>query len=105
MPDKKYTIDEKQKKRFTAAFLLERICNKGYKIPIMLDQENEFLEPVLEFMMMNDYLNIKDNKEYLPTKKGKDVLLGFLARYQEYLKNFDIFCAVDLEQGTFAFEK
>jgi hypothetical protein len=41
---------------------------------------------------------------FFPTQAGRDILVRFFERYQEYLKMFDIFSAVDLEKGQFAFE-
>jgi len=43
--------------------------------------------------------------EYHPTQLGRKVIVDFYDKYYEYLKIFDIFCAVDLELGDFAFSR
>jgi hypothetical protein len=55
-------------------------------------------------MFHNELLN-KNDKEYIPTEKGRQYLENFLNKYYEFLKIFDIFCAVDLGTGEFAFSK
>ena len=50
-----------------------------------------------------DYIKIEKNELYIPSTKGRDLLKQFMARYSEYLTMFDIFSAVDLEGGEFAF--
>ncbi len=54
--------------------------------------------------MAEEMITIKDDEKYVPTQKGREYLKKFMARYSEYLTMFDIFCAVDLESGEFAFE-
>jgi len=53
--------------------------------------------------MMKSYIEIKDQEKYIPNAKGREVLKHFMDRYSEYLTMFDIYCAVDLEAGEFAF--
>jgi hypothetical protein len=100
---KTHTIGDEQKKQFAGAYLLEKMINHRLSIPIFLDGNDEDLEPVLEYLMAKGYAEIKNNENYIPTEKGREVLKRFLQRYHDYLKHFDIYCAVDLGQGTFAF--
>jgi len=73
-------------------------------IPVFLDGNNQDLEPVLEYLMSKEYAEIENNEKYIPTGKGREVLVRFMRRYQDYLKHYDIYCAVDLGEGEFAFE-
>ena len=41
--------------------------------------------------------------QFKVTSKGREVLQNFGKRYSEYLKIYDVFCAVDLTEGKFAF--
>ena len=100
-----FTVSEEQKKQFAAAYLLNVIINDKVIIPLYLEDKNTDLEPVLEYMMMKCYLSVENKEFYAPTDKGKEVLRRFMQRYSEFLKIFDIYCAVDLEEGSFAFEE
>ncbi|WDN87716.1 hypothetical protein BuS5_00684 [Desulfosarcina sp. BuS5] len=100
-----FTVSEEQKKQFAAAYLLNVMVNEKVIIPLYLEEKDIDLEPVLEYMMMKRYLSVENQEFYAPTDKGKEILRRFMQRYSEFLKIFDIYCAVDLEEGVFAFEE
>ncbi len=100
-----YKISEEQKKRFAGIYLLEYMINTPHAVPIFLDGNDKDLEPVLEWLMMQGYIQIKDNERYVPHPEGRKELEKFMARYSEYLTMFDIFSAVDLQEGEFAFSR
>jgi DNA-binding PadR family transcriptional regulator len=81
------------------------IVNEKNVIPLYLEEKEADLEPVLEYMMMKDYLSVENREFYTPTDKGREILRRFMLRYSEFLKIFDIYSAVDLEEGSFAFEE
>lgn len=99
-----YVVSESEKKQFASTFLLQRMVNRREYFPIWLEGQDKDLEPILEFMLTRDLVEIKDNK-YVPTNKGHQSLTRFAERYTDFLKNFDVYCAVDLEEGDFAFNK
>jgi len=101
---KKYSITEKEKKEFAGLYLLEYMINTPYSPPLFLDGNDQDLETILVDLMAKDLIEIKEDEKYIPTEKGRKELKKFMARYSEYLTMFDIFCAVDLESGAFAFE-
>jgi hypothetical protein len=129
---KKYTVSDEQKSVFAGVYLLEYMINRPQTFNVYLDRDDQDLEPVLEWLASKSYINIqstppppekkegffsflKKNKEdssselpsqyYQVSTKGRKVLQSFLKRYSDFLNLFDIFCAVDLEQGEFAFSK
>jgi hypothetical protein len=101
----RYTVDDEQKKRFAGIYLLEYMINTPHAIPIFLDSNDKDLEPVLEWLMMKGYVQILKNEKYVPHPDGRKELEKFMARYSEYLTMFDVFSAVDLEAGEFAFAR
>jgi len=101
---KKYSITEKEKKEFAGLYLLEYMINTPYSPPLFLDGNDQDLETVLVWLMAKGLIEIKGDENYIPTQDGRKHLQKFMARYSEYLTMFDIFCAVDLESGEFAFE-
>lgn len=99
-----YAVSEDDKKSFASIYMLDLIINQRKKIPVLLEGQDRDLEPVLEAMLTKDLVDIQNNV-YIATQKGRKALSDFTARYIDFLKNFDVFSAVDLEEGSFAFEK
>ena len=98
----KYQILEKDKFKYISLILLNEIINFQHYFPVKITGDDTFLGQYLESMKTNGMLEIKD-KKYIPTTKGREELVKLFAKYNEYLKIFDIYCAVDLEKGEFAF--
>ncbi len=101
----KYHASEEQKKQFASLYILNAMVNDKIVIPVYLEGNDEDLEPVLEYLMARQYITIKDNESYETDAKGYEVLKRFMARYSEFLKIFDVYCAVDLGEGRFAFQE
>lgn len=99
-----YTLSEERKKQFASIYLLDKMVNKGMKFSVLLEGYDKDLEPILEHMMAHDYVDIQNNR-YQASDKGREVLRRFMTRYSDYLRHFDVYCAVDLESGEFAFDK
>jgi hypothetical protein len=100
-----YKVDEEQKKQFASAYLLEKMVNTPMSVPLYLEGNDQDLEPILEYLMAKESIEIEDNQRYVPTEKGREVLLRFMRRYHDFLRHYDIYSAVDLGEGEFAFEK
>lgn len=99
---KKYEITNEMKFKFIALVLINEIINFQRYFPINLEGDDSFLSEYLEYMKDNGLLSVKNDK-YIPTSKGRKYLVSFYDKYFEFLKVFDIYCAVDLEKGEFAF--
>lgn len=98
-----YTISEARKREYAGIYLLEYMVNSPATFPLLLGDGDAFLETILEWLLIKGYVEIRDNEKYVPAENGREILKNFLARYSEYLTVFDVFCAVDLESGEFAF--
>lgn len=98
----KYQILEKDKTKYICLVLLNEIIQFQIYFPVNLTGENVFLEYYLKQLANKGLLNIKDGK-YIPTENGREELEKLYIKYNEYLKMFDIYCAVDLDKGEFAF--
>ena len=102
---KGYTVDEEQKKQFASAYLLEKMINTPMSIPVFLEGNDQDLEPVLEYLMAKESVKIEDSQKYIATDKGREVVLRFMRRYHDFLRHYDMYSAVDLGEGEFAFEQ
>lgn len=98
-----YTVSDLQKQQFAGIYLLEYMINAPKVFQLMLEDGEEDLESILEWLLVRDLIEIKDQERYAPTEKGRIALKRFMARYSDFLSFFDVFCAVDLGEGSFAF--
>ena len=98
-----YTVSDQQKKQFASIFVLEYMINKPSTFAVFLSEQDSDLEPILENLMVEGLVDIEGDKKYIPNAKGREALTNFLSRYSEYLNMFDIYCALDLQEGEFAF--
>ncbi len=99
----RYSVSEEKRKQYAGIYLLEYMINKPIAFDVLMRDEEADLEPILIWLMSKEYVTIKDECQYIPTEKGREVLSNFMKRYSEYLNIFDIYCAVDLASGEFAF--
>lgn len=97
-----YEILERDKQYYIGMVLLNEIINFQHYFSIKPVGEEVFLVEDLKFMFSKGLLEIKDG-QYIPTDLGRQELVNLYAKYYDYLKMYDIYCAVDLEQGEFAF--
>lgn len=99
-------IDEELKKQYLGLYLLfEMDKPHSEKLNFQVDLKNDLkvLEPIFIWLLEKEYVHISAQYLYELTEKGSDVLDRFKQRYTEFIKEFDVYCAVDLEEGDFAF--
>ena len=105
----KYELDQKKKLTYEATVLINQMINYQQYFPVKLTGDDIFLEEPIKHMLEKGMIEIQSTllkkAQYIPTAKGREYLKNFMEKYYEYLKMFDIFCAVDLAKGEFAFAK
>lgn len=101
---KKYPLSVRDRVQYMCIVLLQEIINFQHYFPTNLRGDDTYLGPYLDQMVSNGML-VKQGGEYRPTEVGRTELQNFYNKYYEYLKMFDVYCAVDLEAGEFAFER
>lgn len=105
MGHKNFVISEEQRLEYAAGFLLDHLVNDQIKYSVVLEGADQDLESLFVYMMSKDYLELDKENCYNPTTQGLEKVENLKKRYIEYLAHFDLYCAVDLEEGAFAFEK
>lgn len=100
-----YTISNERRNEFAGIYLLNTMINQSRTFPVFLEGNDEVLEPILEWLLVKEYVTIRNQELYVPAEKGREALRKFLARYSDFLHIFDVFCAVDLASGEFAFAR
>jgi hypothetical protein len=102
---KDYQLKPERIKELGIIFLLERMVNGPRAFSVLLEGNDAHLEDLLSLLLARSYVQIDAGNRYVPTREGRKVVVTFKERYQDFLKNFDCYCAVDLEEGIFAFEE
>lgn len=105
MDDEPWVATEEQKMRFAGLFLLEFMINRPQIFQVWLEKNDADLEPILEWLLVQEWVAIREGKEYIPTDHGREVIRKFLERYARFVYFFDVFSGVDLGAGEFAFER
>ncbi len=100
-----YRIDRERAIQLSSVVLLDEMTELPRSYPLLLDAAEASLEPVLEFMHSRGYVKIVDDERYELTEKGSKTLERFMSRYDDFVKTMDVYSAVDLEEGVFAFER
>ena len=100
----KYRLLEKDRLKFISLVLLNEIIQFQHYFLVKAVGEDHYLEIFLKEMVGKGLLRI-DKDKYVPTDKGREELVALYDKYYEFLKFFDIFCAVDLSEGEFAFSR
>jgi hypothetical protein len=99
-----YQLLTRDKIRYIGLVLLNEIIQFQHTFPVVLTGEDVYLDFYLKQLNEKGFLTIKNGK-YYATDLGREELVRLYDKYYEYLKFFDVFCAVDLEAGVFAFEE
>ena len=100
--DTKYTVDLEKKNLFASVYLLDYLVNKVGGIDPD-DSENINLRPIVAWMTIKELIEMGDGGKHVASEKGRTFLKTFMKRYIDFLQVFDVFCAVDLGEGGFAF--
>ena len=100
----RYLISEKQRYQFAGLFVLDTIDKQKEDFFVDLPADQKILEPVFKWLLSQQYVDISSDHKYKIVPKGQDILSGFQKRFRCFLRDSDIYCAVDLEAGEFAFE-
>ena len=97
----KYNLLEKNRVKYISLVILNEIIQFQHYFPVKLSGNDVYLEAYLNGLLEKGLLRV-DNGNYVPTEAGRKELETLYAKYYDYLKMFDIYCAVDLATGEFA---
>ena len=81
------------------------MINRPQVFQLWLERGDADLEPILEWLLVKEWITIRDQKEYIPSAEGRNVITRFMERYARFVYFFDVFSGVDLATGEFAFER
>ena len=102
-PQLPYKLDDSRKHHFARLYLLDYMIQEDKKFLVLLDEYSEDLEPIFDELMARELIEIDQKQRYCVSRQGRALHQNFLKRYREEIVRNDVFCAVDLEKGEFAF--
>ena len=98
-----YKLLEKDRVKFISLVILNEIIQFQHYFPVALTGYDFYLDPYLKALLGRGLVAI-DKGLYVPTPAGRQEIETLYNKYYEYVKLYDIFCAVDLTAGEFAFQ-
>ena len=96
-------ISESLRMQYAGLYLLRMADDQESDFSLALAHDEKVLEPIFEWLYKQGYVEITSDNAYQTSAKGRDILGAFLDRYRDFLENYDVFCAVDLQEGEFAY--
>jgi hypothetical protein len=99
------SIDRERRLSLSGVVLLSDMLEGEHDYPLVLEGAQVDLEPVLEWLHNRGYVEIVDDERYVVADKGHKVFDRFTARYRDFVSTMDVYSAVDLEEGVFAYER
>ncbi|HIE25775.1 TPA: hypothetical protein EYP66_00640 [Candidatus Poribacteria bacterium] len=78
-------------------FLLYQMTEIQYPIPVMLEGDDTWLQPVVDYMFQKDVIDIDDKRGcYIITDKGRRTLQLMTEKFQDAMAQLDIYSYVNL---------
>lgn len=97
------TFTAEKRHLFAATVLLGHMAERDRTFDVLLLGSQAHLQELLNWLMVRKLVEIDDRSHhYTLTAQGKEKVRLFTLRYQKLLTYFDVFSAVDLEEGEFA---
>lgn len=100
-----YKVSTEKALIFASTFLLVQLERKELSLKEEYKGAEFQLREIIDFLSIQGYLSFSNEGAYALTEKGVVTVAAFENRYSNILTYIDIFSAIDLERGIFAFEK
>lgn len=97
------SISKEERTELIEKLLVYKIGVEKQQFSILLEGDYKPLEKPLTSMLGKDLVKIENDSHFVLAQKGEYLLKEFQEQYSNYLHYYDVFCAVDLERGEFAF--
>ena len=98
-----YQVNKEQRLQYAGLFLLDRLSGEEEDFFVDLPQDQQILLSVFSWLQKQRYVQTDHEHKYGLTVNGSDILERFRKQYRKFLKESDIFCAIDLSAGEFAY--
>lgn len=99
-----YKISNTEREQYGSIILLDEMINGKAYFPILAEGNEKHLDPLFRLLNKNNLIRVEGQK-YVPTPHGREHLVSFYKKYWEFIRMYDLYLAVDLEAGEFAFSE
>ena len=100
-----YLIDDEKKQQFAGIVTLNYLYESQRQLARPLQGNDALLQGTLSWLEGRGHVDGSDSEFYRLTTSGSDAVACYRAHYREFLRTFDIYAFVDLEEAEFAFER
>lgn len=94
-------VDDHARVQYAGFYVLRLLKDPDVDANALIAQDERLLTPILTWLIEKDYAFVDDKDALRATSQGADVVAQFEQRYKTFLRDYDVFCAVDLEAGEF----
>ena len=101
MTRKRYSLNSEDRIRYAGILLLQYMAKQKNEFPLLLSGNNLQLEPILQQLVKHGFVAVI-NERYVLAEKGREELVAFQSGYTDFLKELEVYQAVDLTAGEFA---
>ncbi len=101
MARKRYSLNSQDKIQYAGILILNYMIKEGVFFPVLIKGNDLHIEPILNHLRKQNLVEIRDDK-FSVTEKGKKEVEQFISGYTGFLKDFEVYGAVDLKAGEFA---
>jgi len=98
-----FRVTPEKRTLFNGTVLLGEMAARDLKFDVLLSGSLANLEPILTWLLTRDLVEISSENYYEVTSLGHAADAAFTKRYRKLLQYFEVFSAVDLGSGEFAF--
>ena len=97
-----FVINDEVKLHYAGLYLLKEIFDGEEIYLLSVHEEFEVLKPITEWLMNRGFVELSGDGLFSVSQKGQDLLESFFDRYRDFLREYDVFCGVDLATKEFA---
>lgn len=100
-----YTISDKRALELSGIVVLRELEDPDRPLGVGLEGFYQELAPVLDWLLACGLVADAGGDRYELSAAGRQAVERFLLRYEDLVRNLDVYSAVDVEEGLFAFER
>lgn len=101
MARKRYSLNNQDRIQYAGILILNYMIKEGVFFPVLIKGNDLHIEPILNHLRKQNLVEIRDDK-FSVTEKGKKEVEQFISGYTGFLKKYEVYIAVDLKDGEFA---
>jgi hypothetical protein len=98
-------VSEQTRIQYAGLYLIDLVSQHGAEATELIAEGESLLEPVLAWLVKSQYVQVNAEDQIELTSKGEALAQEYQEKFSLFLRDYDVFCAVDLQSGEFAFQQ